>query len=545
MNPAHLWHTVNKELIAKAIGELTFEEVIQIRTTDAGMELHASSGAVWKFEGIKGVWGSLKVNPCSITRNGNELVEASEFFLDIQKETGMTDIIQANFFEEMHNTLLADLSLKKLNHQICVRTLADLNGEQLQKHLTGHPKILLSKGRVGWTALDREKYSPESAKPFQLHWIAVRKSLVTANSYKTDPKYPDHVLLPVHPWQWDRYISTQFIGEIFKGDIISLGEMGDYYLPQTSIRTLSNVTHPMEMDVKLPLSILNTSCVRGLPARHLETGEALSKKLEEICKNDPKLKNVKILKESFGASVRHTAFIKVTDAPYRYHELLGAVYRESAQSKLNNNEKAILTAALFHEDHEGKALIGEYIERSGMKIEEWLKAFFEATLAPLLHLQVHYGVGLVAHGQNIVLILEDNKPKGMILKDFHGDLRLSNELPVDGKKAFGDLTDKVTTLPPHYLIHDLITGSLITVHRFISLLMKVSMNFSEEKYYGIMAQVISIEPGADKLLRPEFEKLLLNRVRFNIGYGDSETRPLPMLGGPLKNPLAQNYGKHV
>jgi aerobactin synthase len=144
----------------------------------------------------------------------------------------------------------------------------------------------------------------------------------------------------------------------------------------------------------------------------------------------------------------------------------------------------------------------------------------------------------VAHGQNIVLIMKDYFPTGMILKDFHGDMRLSSELPVEGEKAFGSFKDRLTQLPRHYLIHDLITGSFITVHRFISLVMKESMNYPEENYYALMNQVLKDEPGSDILLRPEFEKLLLNKVRFKIGYGDSDERPLPILGGPLKNPIA-------
>lgn len=507
------WFQINRELVAKAISELLFEEVL----TEKNGEIITSSGASWKFQGIKGVWGSMKIRPESITRNGLEHFEASDFFLDTQAETGMSDITLGNFFEEMHNTLLADLHLKKNSKHLSVLDLANWDDEKLQKIQTGHPKILLSKGRVGWTASDREKYSPESAKPFQLFWIAVGGKKI-----------------PVHPWQWDRYISTQFVGEIAKGEIVPLGLEGDFYLPQTSLRTLSNVTHPERPDIKLPLSVLNTSCVRGLPAKYVEMGDELSQKLSDVCATDEKLNQVVILKELKGETVRHEAFSSVKNAPYRYHELLGAVWRESAFSKIGANEKAILTAALFHQDAEGHALIGEYIRRSGKTTEEWLKAFFEVTMVPLLHLQTKYGVGLVAHGQNIVLVMKNHFPTRMILKDFHGDMRLSNELP---HEAFRDFTDRLTTLPPHYLIHDLITGSLITVHRFISLVMKESLNFSEEHYYKIMASVLKPEPGSHILLRAEFEKLLLNRVRFKIGYGDSDERPLPMLGGPLGNPL--------
>lgn len=232
----------------------------------------------------------------------------------------------------------------------------------------------------------------------------------------------------------------------------------------------------------------------------------------------------------------HKAFKKIKEAPYRYHELLGSVFRESARGKMGPREKAILTAALFHQDMNGNALINEYIRLSGKTREEWLKAFFEVTLLPLLHLQTEYGIGLVAHGQNIVLILENNFPTGMILKDFHGDLRLLDKLPQKGEAYFGEFTT-LTRLPSHYLIHDLITGNLVTVHRFISLVFKEVSDFEEKEYYAIMTSVIAKAAGKEHLLRKEFERVLLNKVRFNIGYGDSSERPLPMLGNNLINPL--------
>lgn len=558
VNQHSLWYQVNRELVAKSIGELVYEEVLKTEKQNGKYHLTTSNGVHYSFEGAEGVWGSMKVNADSLLRNGESDFEATDFFLDTQNETGMSDITLANFFEEMHNTLLADLHLEQTSKNVSANELAQMPGEEMEKYLTGHPKILLSKGRVGWSATDRSLYSPETARPFQLFWIAVKKGelsspfrtdllqecfdheglkLFLINLEIKDISLKNYDLLPVHPWQWDRYIETQFIGEISKGIIRPLGFYGDYYLPQTSIRTLRNVTRPERMDIKLPVTILNTSCFRGLPARYVKIGEAVSQRLQEICSEDEKLKNVRILREKGGMVLEHKAWKKIKEAPYRYHELLGSVFRESARSKLAHDEKAILTAALFHQDEKGNALIHEYIRLSGKSIEEWLRAFFKVTLIPLLHLQTKYGVGLVAHGQNIVLILKNHFPHGMILKDFHGDLRLLEQLPPAGEKAFGEFSE-LTRLPKHYLIHDLITGSLVTVHRFISLVLKET-GFEEQKYYSIMTSVIEKEPGSELLLREELERVLLNKVRFNIGYGDSAERPLPILGNNLINPLAK------
>ena len=52
---------------------------------------------------------------------------------------------------------------------------------------------------------------------------------------------------------------------------------------------------------------------------------------------------------------------------------------------------------------------------------------FKHVVVPIYHLMAKYGVGIVAHGQNVTLVLEDNFPAGCLIKDFHGDLRLIDQ----------------------------------------------------------------------------------------------------------------------
>ena len=567
-----IWNSVNQELVAKSIGELTFEEVLHPEQKGTHFEFTTESGVTYRFEGWMTIWNYLRVKPTTLLRNGAPVVSASQFFCDIQPETGMNDITLGNFFEEMHNTLYSDAKLKLKTSTVFVKDLAHWSGEKIQTILNGHPKILLNKGRIGWNTEDLDKYAPEAHQPFKLFWIAVKnevlninlapgmtaekvleesfspKDLLTLKTILNSKSIDDSfTILPVHPWQWKRYIQIQFAANIANGSLIPVGEYGDDYCPQISIRTLSNVSRPEKMDVKLPLSILNTSCIRGLPVKHVEMGPSLSANLEALCLADETLKEVVILKEAAGMTFVHPGFKKVEKAPYRYHEFLGAVYRESSMSKIAANEKAILTASLFHQDENGHSLIGEYIRASGLSSELWLRSLFETIVVPLYHLQLKYGVGLVAHGQNIVLVLKDHRPHRMILKDFHGDMRLLNDLPEASQKYFSGIQNDITRLPPHYLIHDLITGHFVTVLRFISAVMKESEDMEESCFYGILSEVIKLYKKSHQvtvdsqidLLQPQISRVLLNKVRFNIGYGDSDARPLPILGSPLNNPLVQ------
>jgi aerobactin synthase len=558
MSDMKMWIRANQELIAKAIGELTFEQVLKPVQVEESWELILSSGVRYSFTGWMSTWEHLRLNPVSIQRNGEAAISSAQFFIDSQAETKMDDIVLGNFLEEMNNTLFSDLKLitKRMNHP--VDEIVNWDGEKIQTILNGHPKILLNKGRVGFSAQDLNEYTPESDKTFKLFWIAIKKTLLEGNlptekylaeSFSGHNPFTipeNYCLLPVHPWQWDRFIAIQFAGAIASGEIIALGQAGDDYRPQISLRTLSNVTHPQKLDIKLPLSILNTSCIRGLPAKSIAVGSKVSKVLKKICQEDPLLQkaNTQILEEVAGVAYVQADFAKVKEAPYRYHEYLGAVWRQSAQSKTASNEVAIITASLFHQDQNNQSLIGAYIKKSGISKQEWLKRYFNAVVIPLYHLQLEYGVGMVAHGQNIILTLKDFAPTGMILKDFQGDLRLLKNLPPKGESYLAEVANDLTRLPANYLIHDLITGHFITVLRFISEVMSESDKFSEAEFYQILSTELegytkqrTIDPEQN-LLAATFQRVLLNKVRFAIGYADTAARPLPMVGQELNNPLA-------
>lgn len=48
--------------------------------------------------------------------------------------------------------------------------------------------------------------------------------------------------LPVHPWQWQQKIALDFIADLARGRMVSLGEFGDLWLVQQSLRTLTNAS---------------------------------------------------------------------------------------------------------------------------------------------------------------------------------------------------------------------------------------------------------------------------------------------------------------
>jgi aerobactin synthase len=88
----------------------------------------------------------------------------------------------------------------------------------------------------------------------------------------------------------------------------------------------------------------------------------------------------------------------------------------------------------------------------------------------------------------------------------------------------------------------------VTTLRFISPWF-VSLGISEAEFYRQLGDTLRRYQQAHPQLNERFrlfdvlsetkEKICINRVRFNIGYDDSNERPVPMFGEAIRNPLAE------
>ena len=565
-----LWSDLNRQLVAKAMSELLFEEVLSATALGADQySLTLASNVVYQFRARTSAWQHLWVDAESLCRSPSQEVSAGQFFIDSLHETQMSEITLGTFLEEMNNTLYSDVRLRE-RAQASAEEMITWGDTRIQQALPGHPKLLLNKGRMGWGAQDLAHFAPEAQAHFKLRWILVRRELIhqtSGDSFSRQDviqssfhgearariedelnEYPasQWELLPVHPWQWDQVIALQFQSELQKMNIIDLGFRGDSYTPLVSLRTLANLSRPVEVDLKLPLTILNTSSVRGLPQRYFPITLELSQKLQALCLSDNLLAHVEVLSEVKATGVRNPLHHQLPGTTYRYHEQLGAVWRESTMSKLKSDEQAFLVAALFHQDPQGQTLLAALAQKSRVSVSTWLTQYARVVIVPLYHLQLKYGIGVVAHGQNIVLKTTRGLPSGLLLKDFHGDLRLSSAHAEAHSKHFANISDALIQLPPEHLIHDLVTGHFITVLRFMARALHESGALTETSFYQIIGAEIAqyqkqhselVTPATD-ILAPSFQRVLINKVRFKIGYSDSAERPLPMLGSELINPLA-------
>ncbi|CNI19953.1 putative siderophore biosynthesis protein IucC [Yersinia aldovae] len=570
-NDYNHWQRVNRQMVAKILAELEYERTLNAEPQGQAWRITLPS-AVYTFHAKRGIWGWLQIDPTSLHCEGVPLT-ADHMLRQLAQVLNMDDAQVAEHLEDLYATLRGDMQLLAARHGMSADSLIALDADALQCLLAGHPKFIFNKGRRGWGLTALQHYAPEYQGQFRLHWVAAkRRSFV----WCADAEFPldrllssamdsterqrferrwqelalndDWVPVPLHPWQWQQKIALHFLPQLAERELVELGEFGDHYLAQQSLRTLTNVSRCAPFDIKLPLTIYNTSCYRGIPGKYISAGPAASRWLQQVFAQDRTLREsgAEILGEPAAGYMAHPTYAALSQAPYRYQEMLGVIWRENPSCYLQPGEQAILMATLMETDNQGYPLIAAYIARSGLSAEAWLEQMFRVVVVPMYHLMCCYGVALIAHGQNITLVMKDHVPQRILLKDFQGDMRLVDEEFPQAASLPKVVKEVTARLSADYLIHDLQTGHFVTVLRFISPLMHVC-GVSEQRFYQLLAQVLQhymvqhpdmvARFALFDLFKPQIIRVVLNPVKLTYSEQDGGNRMLPNYLQDLDNPL--------
>ncbi|QIV93941.1 GNAT family N-acetyltransferase [Allofrancisella frigidaquae] len=569
-------------LLEKIISEFSYEGIFAPVQNDADQEVYTikiTSVIYYKFKATKRIYGNLIVHQDSTIRHENDCSEVADdairFIIDTLPITKINPVTTAHFIKELNNTIYADIAILQKD-KLSASEIYKLPYAYIEGNMTGHPWFVINKGRIGFNSSDHANYAPEMQKIINLSWIAVNKDLITFScisnlSYSkitqkeihpdilesfnktimTNNKNPDdYFVLPVHPWQWENVLKQQFTKYIADGEIIFLGESTDQHLAMQSIRTLSNISHPEKHSIKLPLNILNTAVYRGLPKNQTINAPMLTEWVKTIAKEDDFLStcNFILLGELASAYCKHPYYSDISESPYYFTEQLGAIWRESIHSRLKNNEKAITMAALTYIDPDGKSVLCEMIKESSLNVSQWLDIFFENTIPALLHFLYKYGMVFSPHGENSILIIENNLPVGLAMKDFVDDINICKN-PVEELATLPqEVKDVIPQVDDDYLLQFIHTGLFVVHYRYISTILADKLNFPELYFYQKLHECVERYQTSNPelkarfkrfdLYKKNFEKLCLNRLRiFEVGYGDYSSRPKVISTGQLENPL--------
>lgn len=590
------WARASGRLLAKMLGEFAYEEIVEPTGAGEGAggpahTLTLDDGSALTFDARRGAYGSWRVDPGSIRiataapRPGARAAGDSTPFSDplrfLMLARRLLDIDGAtlgHLIRELTATIAADAALDR--EALSAARLADLGYAELEGHQTGHPWIVLNKGRVGFSASDTARWAPEARRPATLPWIAVSRRLATyrgTGAVATPERLygqeldararaafdqtlrgrglaPERYLyLPVHPWQWDEVLLTLYAPAVAEGLVVPLPTDGDLRLPQQSIRTFLNLDRPDRHTVKLPLSILNTLVWRGLPTRRTLAAPAVTAWVQSLCREDAFLRDetrVILLGEVASVTVEHPLYDRLPEAPYQFKELLGAIWREPLPPRLAPGERARTLAALLHTDPAGRSFTAELVERSGLEPAEWLCRLFAALLPPLLHFLYRYGTVFSPHGENAIVVFDDRDvPTRLAIKDFVDDVNVS-AMPLPEHAAMPpEVGDVLLTEEPSFLTQFIHSGLFVGVFRYLAPLCEEQLGVSENAFWSLVrAEILRYQARFPELkerfevfdlLTPRIERLCLNRNRLHLdGYRDRAERPHAAVHGTVPNPLA-------
>lgn len=395
--------------------------------------------------GTVGAFGRVRVASGSVARqHGRRLVETT--LLDLASGLPMADVAKQRLLAELAQTAeLCRWNFENLPHQHEPRrgkSFQELESTIVEGHLY-HPSF---KSRTGFTLADHRTYGPEVGNRFQLQWLAIARSFVraalpceevtfwrqelgllthaelTAGLESHGGSWADYSLLPIHPWQLDS-LRDRMRSAVERREIIPLGSAGFDYHASQSLRTLVNASDPTKPNVKLPLDVVCTSTHRNLRPAFICTAPALSDWLVSLVESDPffqKNPRILILREYAGILYEpHADDAAWALARSSDQTLIGTVFRESIEQKLDAGESAVPFSALMLVEGDGRPFIAEWLDTHGT--EAWVSQLISVMLIPIWHMLVHHGVAFESHAQNLILVHVQGWPHKIVLRDFHED----------------------------------------------------------------------------------------------------------------------------
>ncbi|MEE4001203.1 IucA/IucC family siderophore biosynthesis protein [Tenacibaculum sp. FZY0031] len=588
-NIAHLqpdvWKFVNRQLIKKAISEFSHELILTpefiLEEEDGGIYQITSDNNkfIYRFKAKKYLLDHWLVDTKSIIKKNKTSEEidldALHFITEFQNTLEIPNEFLATYLEEITSTL-SGAAYKYANEKFLANELAERSFQEIERAMTeGHPCFVANNGRIGFNIDDYHVYAPESNHLFKIVWIAAHKKYVTYTavegyeyeklleselgkeklaSFKTVVKkqnlsLENYIFMPVHPWQWRNKIVAVFGADIAQKNIILVGESNDKFSAQQSIRTLFNASHPEKLYTKTALSILNMGFMRGLSPYYMQSTPHITRWITDLLADDAYLKKNGFTMLGEVATVGyHNHYYEVLGKTNPHNKMLSALWRESPYTKISSNQRVLTMAALLHVDYQENSLLVSLIEASPYDAGIWVQRYLKAYLAPLLHCFFKHEFVFMPHGENLILVLEENTPVHVLMKDITEEVIVFNEemyLPEHAKRLFTKTSDTMKIL-------SIFTDVFDCFFRFMAQQLDRYANFSEENFWQLVAECVyayqeeypefSEKYERYDLFVNEFDRCCLNRLQLNnTKQMLSLANPIQSLKlrGTLENPLAK------
>ncbi|PKH22762.1 IucA/IucC family protein [Enterobacterales bacterium CwR94] len=574
---AENWSWANRHLVTKILRELIHEKVLPVQALESSMWEVVLEDVCYRFRATPFLLEHWQIESASIEKTCKGVaqpLDAQALLIELGERREIPEKQFPVYLEEVASTLYGH-AFKQQNQPLTAQQLTQASYQEVETAMReGHPVFIANNGRIGFDAQDYLRYAPESAAAVSLNWIAVSKQkarfvcddeLSYAQLMASElgefqlARFKGHLhslglddndywLMPIHPWQWQHKIAINFAGDIAAAHIVWLGEGNDCYLAQQSIRTFFNITAPHRYYVKTALSVLNMGFMRGLDPHSMLTTPQVNSWLYRTVSEDVffQSKGFKVLRERAAIGYFHEGLEQAITKDSPWKKMLSALWRESPMSLLKPEQRLMTMASLLHVDGAGDSVVAALINDSGLDAQTWVERYLDAYMSPILHAFFHYDLVFMPHGENLMLVLENNAPVNMLMKDIGEEIALLNstrELPKD--IAFLHVTVE-DDMKINYILLDLFD----CFFRYLSPLLATQAGLPETQFWNAVARCVwnyqSQHPQlADKyrqfnLFKPAFVRTCLNRLQManNQQMIDLDDREKNLkFAGTLDNPL--------
>ncbi|MFE3072952.1 IucA/IucC family protein [Streptomyces sp. NPDC059247] len=342
-----------------------------------------------------------------------------------------------------------------------------------QSLVLGHPLHPTPKSREGLSEAESRLYSPELHGSFPLHWFAVARSVLAADSAWTEQGRPvsaeqlagglaeglalpaGTVPLPVHPWQARELRHRPEVRALLDAGLLrDLGPYGSPWHPTSSVRTVHRPGARAMLKLSLGLRITNSR--RENLRKELHRGVEVHRLLRTG------------LVDEWQAA--HPGFDIVRDPAWLGVDTPDGVPVPGLDVMIRHNpfgpdDDAVCVAALTSpRPWPGSAVLRSRLAdvvdglavRTGRPTAavsaEWFLRYLDQVVRPVLWLDGHAGIALEAHQQNTLVLLDrDGWPVGGRYRDNQGYYfresrrgELESRLPGIGDGSDTFVSDQVT-----------------------------------------------------------------------------------------------------
>ena len=579
--PGPHWEQANRLLLRKAIAEFSHELIItpQALGDDRYRLPVPASECEYQFRARRMALDHWAIDEQSLQKlnNGAPLpLDALQFIVEFNQQIGIPPNLLATYMEEITSTLCSSV-FKLQKNSLSSAELVRADFQTVEAAMSeGHPCFVANNGRIGFDARDYLAYAPEAAAPINLIWVAVHRrnahfasldeleyqqlmrdelgdATLAAFHQQLDQAgvaQQDYLLMPVHPWQWYNKLLTVFAADIAARDIIWLGAGDDVYQAQQSIRTFFNRSQPTKRYVKTALSVLNMGFMRGLSPYYMATTPAINHWLAELVKNDSWLQqcDFRILREVAAIGYHNRYYEQAISGDSAYKKMFAALWRDNPMAQLQPGQRLMTMASFLHLDANQQPLLPALIADSGLDAADWVARYLRCYLSPLLHCFYQHDLVFMPHGENLILLLQNNIPVSAYMKDIGEEIAVMNpdaELPDNVQRLAVDVPEPLKLL-------SIFTDVFDCIFRFVSAILDQSGTLPEARFWQAVAHCVQEYQQAHPqfarkfarydLFAETFQRSCLNRLQLaNNQQMINLADPAENLkfSGVLHNPMAR------